>query len=165
MIEWLTLIDTYNKVIGKASRKEIHLKGLKHRGFVILLKNSKGQILIQKRSSSKDMCPGCWDVSVAGHPLFNESYEQAAKRRMKEELGINADVKLKKIFEYKVVQPPYTDNELCALFESKSNAKPIRNPKEFSEIKFIDLNILKKEVNDNTKAFTPWLKIALEIGE
>ena len=58
----------------------------------ILLFNSKGELFLQLRSKEKRVYPNTWTASASGKVDHNESYEQAAKRELKEELDIEASV-------------------------------------------------------------------------
>ena len=94
--EYLDIVDIKDKIIGKATRKEIHDMHQIHRGVHVFVVNSKNEILIQKRSNKKDYYPGYYDASVGAQVRSGETYEQAAKRELKEELGVDT-VKLKNI--------------------------------------------------------------------
>ncbi len=92
--ELFILVDKDDKVLGTATRKECHSnKKLIHRGIYVVISDSKGRILLQKRSMKKDMGPGLWGISVGGHCSPGESYEDTAKREMGEELGIQLKMK------------------------------------------------------------------------
>jgi len=88
MTEWLDVVDNSDSVIGRASRAEVHEKGLLHRSSHIVLFNSVGQVFVQLRSLKKDNHPGLWDSSAAGHVDSGESYLECAVRELSEELGI-----------------------------------------------------------------------------
>jgi len=88
----------------KKSKSEIHRKGLFHSTVHVWIFTDEGNILIQKRSKKKELNPGVWDVSVAGHIKFNENIKKAAKRETLEETGININTKdLLKIGVYKSI--------------------------------------------------------------
>ena len=87
------VVDMQDKVIGKATRLEIHQKKLVHRSIHILVFNSKNQIFLQKRSKLKDENPGYWDTSSAGHVDTGETYDECAERELWEELGIKESLK------------------------------------------------------------------------
>jgi len=87
--EILTQVDLQNKVIGPIERGIAHNShNLIYRTVYILIRNDKDEILIQKRSPTKDLYPNCWDLSVGGHVIYGDSYEQTAVRELEEELGI-----------------------------------------------------------------------------
>jgi len=90
MQEILDIVDEKNVVVGAAPYDEIYSKRLNHRIVHVLVFNDKGEVLLQQRSAKKQFCPGHWVTSAGGHVRKGESYEQAAKRELLEELGIDA---------------------------------------------------------------------------
>jgi len=88
--ELLDEVDAFDQTLGPRTRGEIHRQGLRHRAVHILVFNAHGQLFLQKRSMSKDVNPGAWDTSAAGHVDTGEAYHAAACREVEEELGIPA---------------------------------------------------------------------------
>ena len=86
--EIFDVVDEADVVVGQATRAEVHTKGLLHRAVHVFVVNSRGELLLQQRSPSKDVHPGVWDSSVAGHLDAGEDYLSAARREMGEEMGI-----------------------------------------------------------------------------
>lgn len=72
-----------------ASREVCHSKGLWHKAVTAFIINSKGQVLLQKRSPNKKLWPNCWDITAGGHVLSGEFGFQSIIREVKEELGIS----------------------------------------------------------------------------
>ena len=95
--EVLDIVDETNNVIGSAPYDEVYAHRLNHRIVHVLIFNEKGEIFLQQRSPKKTFCPGHWSTSAGGHVQKGESYEEAAARELKEELGVSA--KLTKIHE------------------------------------------------------------------
>lgn len=94
--ELFYLVDTEDQVLGSIERQIAHRgKKQSHRSIFIIIFNEKGELLLQKRSNNKDTFPGFWTVSVSGHVAYGQSYDQAAKREMREE--VNLDLILKRI--------------------------------------------------------------------
>lgn len=90
--EWFDLLNTRGDAIGSAPRSVCHtLPGLLHRAVHVLVFDPNGRLFLQKRSASKDIQPGKWDTSVGGHPGLGETNEVAARREMREELGVLPD--------------------------------------------------------------------------
>lgn len=87
--ELVQIVDDKNTVLGSAPREEMRAKGLPHRAAYILVFNSRGEIFVQKRTKTKDIYPGYYDVATGGVVLAGESYEHSANRELKEELGIS----------------------------------------------------------------------------
>ncbi len=101
MIEYLDLVDENNQIRGVETRAKIHCDGLWHRGVHVLVFNLEGCLTLQVRSSSKDKFPNCYDCSVSEHLKSGETYEAAAIRGLKEELGISG-VKLEKLLRFRM---------------------------------------------------------------
>jgi 16S rRNA (adenine1518-N6/adenine1519-N6)-dimethyltransferase len=89
--EIFDVVDRHDQVIGTATRAEVHAQKLTHRAVHVFVFNKRGDLLLQKRSLLKDMCPGLWDSSVSGHLDAGESYEVAAVRELSEEMGITSE--------------------------------------------------------------------------
>lgn len=87
--EIFDVVDENDTVTGQATRSEVHAKGLKHRAVHVFAFDKKGNLLLQQRSRLKDVHPGVWDSSVAGHLDAGETYAHAAIRELDEEMGIH----------------------------------------------------------------------------
>ena len=86
--EIVLIVDDHNKITGSSSRQEMRAKGLPHRACYILVFNSEGELFVQKRTMSKDIYPGYYDIAAGGVVLAGESYDESARRELAEELGI-----------------------------------------------------------------------------
>lgn len=96
--EIVVIVDGRNQPIGAVTRKIMRQQRLIHRASYILVFNTQGELFIQKRSQTKDIYPGYWDLAAGGVVLEGESYEESAKRELREELGISG-VKLRPLFD------------------------------------------------------------------
>lgn len=97
----IQIVDKNNQPTGSATKQEAWKNGLIHRVVRISILNEAGQLLIQKRSKQKELFPGRWDNSAAGHVDAGETYEQAALRELSEELGLKGAT-LQKMGDYYV---------------------------------------------------------------
>lgn len=96
--EIVVIVDQENQPVGAVTRKIMRQQRLIHRASYILVFNTGGELFIQKRSRSKDIYPGYWDLAAGGVVLEGESYEESAKRELREELGISG-AKLRPLFD------------------------------------------------------------------
>lgn len=97
--EMVQIVDRDNREIEALPRHLMRSRGLIHRATYILVFNSRQELFVQKRTVTKDIYPGYWDVAAGGVVLAGESYEDSAIRELHEELGVN-DVPLAPLFDH-----------------------------------------------------------------
>ena len=85
--ELFDVVDAQDCVTGQLPRREVHARGLRHRAVHMLVVNGAGRVFLHKRSMAKDLFPGVWDSSAAGHVGAGEDYDGTAARELEEELG------------------------------------------------------------------------------
>jgi len=117
--EQLDVVDLHDKVVETRSRGEIHRLQLPHRSIHVLVFNTAGDLLLQKRSMQKDECAGMWDSSCAGHVEAGQHYDETTVREFEEELGIKLDAEPEYLFKMK----PTTGNgmEFAAVYRVEYN--------------------------------------------
>lgn len=133
-------------------RSEVHAKGLWHAAVHVWILNPNNQLLIQKRSPTKESNPNLWDVSVAGHISTGESPALSAVREIKEEIGVDIDqADLQYLFtttEQKVLNNgTYFDNEFHHIFFLKQDVdiqKLVLQPEEVVQVKWMSIDDLEK---------------------
>ena len=87
-MEEVVLVDELDQEIGTMEKIEAHRKGALHRAFSILLFNSKGEVLLQKRALTKYHSAGLWTNTCCSHPKPGESMQNAVRRKLMHEMGI-----------------------------------------------------------------------------
>jgi isopentenyl-diphosphate delta-isomerase len=162
--ELLILVDEEDNIVGYENREKCHQgKGLLHRAFSIFIFNDHTQLLIQRRNAEKDLWPLHWSNSVCSHPRKKESYEEAAMRRLKEELGFETPLHLLFKFQYHArFKNIGSENEMCAVYIGKTNGVVRVNHMEIVEWKYIDLKKLNKNIAAQPHDYTPWFKMEWE---
>ena len=85
--EKVVLVDKFDNQVGLMPKMEAHLKGLLHRAFSVIIFDSRGRILLQKRASTKYHTPNLWSNTCCSHQREGEDNISAGKRRLKEEMG------------------------------------------------------------------------------
>lgn len=96
---YIAFVDENDNVIGAGTKQEATQNGIIHRVVRVFLTNSKGEILLQKRAEHIIASPGKWDHSVGGHVDEGETYDEAVKREMHEEIGVR-NVPLVEVAKY-----------------------------------------------------------------
>lgn len=157
-MEMYDVVDSLDRVIGTATRREIHQKGLLHRSVHILVFNSKGELYLQKRSLNKDENPGYWDTSAAGHVNAGEDYMTSAHRELEEELGIRAE--LQEIGRFTAC--PETFGEHVRIYTCVSDATIVINPREIIEGRFWTFDEIDRALVDPDIPFTSTFGLILD---
>lgn len=138
--ELFIVVDKNDNILGYKTRYECHHnKSLLHRTVGVLIYNDKGQLLLQKRSMSKDMEAGLWCVSAAGHVIKGQTDEEAAHRELTEELGVDTPL----TFFRKFITENENESERAALFKGNHNGPFTADRQEVDEIKFFDPREIK----------------------
>lgn len=163
MIEPLViLVDQNDREIGQMNKLESHKKGVLHRAISVLIFNSKGEWLLQRRAQDKYHSPGLWTNTCCSHPLPNETSKVAAERRLKEEMGMSVDLKFGFKFMYKVdFDNGLTENELDHVYFGYSDELPILNKYEAMGYQYQHIDSIIKSVESNPEYYTEWFKIIL----
>ncbi len=164
--ELIVTVNEQDVETGEAEKNRCHDgEGLLHRGFLAMVFNHRGELLLTRRSPQKRLWPGFWDGSVASHVFKGEDYVQATGRRLRQELGITADtIEYAFKFRYKAgYGNAGTEHEICAvtMVRGIEEGRIAPNGDEISDMRFADLKALIEEVRENGRPFTPWLVLAL----
>ncbi len=165
--ERIVIVDDHDVVTGEEEKGRCHDgEGLLHRGFLAMIFNNTGELLLTRRSDKKRLWPGFWDGSVASHVFKGEDYVQASERRLMQELGLKAtNIEYAFKFRYKAAYENMgTEHEICAVTIVRAIEYERIHPdeNEISEMRFSDLKTLIDEVRKDGKQYTPWLVLALE---
>ncbi len=148
MDERLEIVNKNGTTIGCAPRSEIHRNpSMIHKVVHILVFNEHGELLLQKRSASKDIAPEKWDTSVGGHVCPAEDIHNAAKREMHEELGL---ISTELTFLYSYIYSTGYETEMVYTFSCVHNGPFSFNKEEIDAVKFLNLNVVKNLIGTDT---------------
>lgn len=164
-LEDLILVNSDDEAVGTMSKWDCHQDdGILHRAFSVFLFNSKGEVLLQKRSEQKFLWPMYWSNACCSHPRDGESADEAAVRRLKQELGADCELTYLYKFEYQArFKDVGSENELCWVWVGFVEAEDIQaNPNEIAEWRFFSKDELDHELATNPDAYTPWMKMEWE---
>ncbi|QTA88168.1 isopentenyl-diphosphate Delta-isomerase [Desulfonema magnum] len=162
--ELLILADKNDQIVGYDTKEKCHQgEGLLHRAFSIFIFNDHKQVLMQKRSTEKLLWPFYWSNSVCSHPRKGERYEEAAIRRLNEELGFETSLQFLFKFQYQAqFKNIGSENEICSVYIGKANGTVQANPSEIAEWKYSDIRELTEDVQAHPHRYTPWFKMEWE---
>ncbi len=163
-MEEIILVDENDKEIGFEEKVKAHENGGKlHRSFSIFVFNSEGKMLLQLRSKKKYHFGGLWTNTCCSHPNKGENLESAVHRKLKQEMGFDTELKEAFSFIYKVTDENsgLTEWEFDHVFIGTHDGEVPFNADEADDFKFISVEELKKDVEENPEKYTLWFRTAL----
>ena len=160
----LILVDEDDNPVGTSEKYDCHTgTGKLHRAFSVFLFDPDGRLLIQQRSSNKMLWGGYWANSCCSHPRLGEDTDDAAARRVKEELGVSTELS----FLYKFVYHAQfgtvgAEYENCWVYTGSFDGKVAVDPDEIAAWRFVTPDELTAEIEAESDKFSPWFKLEWE---
>jgi isopentenyl-diphosphate delta-isomerase len=166
MIKPVVLVNKSDKVVGYKEKTAAHKVPVSlHRAIsVIIFSRDKEKMLITKRALTKPTWGGLWSNAVCSHPYPGETYQKAAERRLREELGLITSLKELFRFKYKANMDGgvWGECELDHVFTGNYEGAIKPDPDEIDGYEWISIGDLKKDVKKHPQKYTPWFKVILE---
>jgi isopentenyl-diphosphate Delta-isomerase len=157
----VVLVNELDEPIGEMDKMEVHRKGLLHRAFSIFIFDSKGNMLIQQRAADKYHGAFLWTNTCCSHPLPGEGPEEAAKRRLAEEMGFHTTLQEVFSFTYHAeVENDLIEHEFDHVFTGEYNGPVHPNPHEVAAYKYVSMKQLKQQLQQHPEHFTTWFRLA-----
>jgi isopentenyl-diphosphate Delta-isomerase len=162
-MEHVILVDENDIEIGQMEKLRAHESGDLHRALSVFLFNSKGELLLQQRALAKYHSPGLWTNTCCSHPRPGEQSKDAAVRRLQEEMGMSCLLEKSFDFIYRAeFENGLIEHELDHVFIGRSDNKPVINPAEVENWKYISKENLVADIHNNPDHYTVWFKICLQ---
>src|SRR5690606_1423256 len=156
------IVDQADREVGTADKMRVHRDGELHRAFSIFVFRPDGRLLLQQRALSKYHSGGLWSNTCCSHPEPGETVQEAAHRRLREELGFDCELEPAFTFIYRAqLGPALYEHELVHVLVGRSAAAADPDPREVMALRSVPLAQLEREVAEEPERFTGWLAIAL----
>ena len=163
MKEHVILVDRIGREIGTEEKIQAHREGKLHSAFSIFVFNTVGELLLQRRAQTKYHSGGLWTNTCCSHPRPGESYQLAAKRRLDEEMGFDCELTERFSFIYHTqLDNDLFEHELDYVFVGYYNGQPTPDPNEVDDWKWINIDALKQDIQENPENYTYWFKLVLD---
>ena len=154
------LVDKDDNATGSMEKMEAHRKGFLHRAFSVFIFNEKMQLMLQQRALHKYHSPGLWSNTCCSHPYPGEEVEEAAHRRLAQEMGFDCGIREVFSFIYKAdLDQEMTEHELDHVLIGKYNEEPVLNSEEVADWKWIGLDELLIDMEKHPEQYTVWFRI------
>ena len=158
--ELVVLVNEKDEKIGLMPKMEAHEKALLHRAFSVFVFNSNNELMLQQRAAHKYHSPLLWTNTCCSHQRDGESNLSAGKRRLFEEMGFVTELKEVTSFIYKApFDNGLTEHELDHVMIGYYEHEPNINKNEVESWKWMPLEDVKRDVEDNPSLYTEWFKI------
>jgi farnesyl-diphosphate farnesyltransferase len=161
--ERVVLVNKRDEAIGVEEKIKAHLDGALHRAFSVFVFNSAGDLLLQRRTTTKYHSRGLWSNTCCGHPRPGETIEQASRRRLSEEMGF--DSKLRRLFDFVYraqLEDDLIEHEFDHVLVGSFDGIPNPNSDEVAEWKWMNLAALKIDLRKHPEHYTFWFRVSLD---
>lgn len=165
MAEEIILVDESDRELGTAEKLAAHRGGGQlHRAFSIVLFDPRGRMLLQKRAAAKYHFGGLWTNACCGHPRPGEEVGAAARRRLREELGVEPELRRVFSFVYAAEDPGsgLSERELDHVFVGTFSGETRPDADEIDELSWVECGELERDVAERPERYTPWFSRVLE---
>ncbi|MDE1853807.1 MAG: NUDIX domain-containing protein [Thaumarchaeota archaeon] len=133
--EAVDVVDEHDSVVGSSTVGECLEKGLLHRAVAIVVVRKNGGVILQERSKHDLWHPGKWTLSCTGHVKAGERYEDAARRELQEELGLDSRLDLVKRYLLPPIREgPLTEREWVSLYTTTTDSQVVIDPVELESV-------------------------------
>ena len=161
----LILVDERDNPVGYETKLRAHQAGGRlHRAFSVFIFNAAGEMLVQRRAAGKYHFGGLWTNACCSHPRRGESTPGAARARLRQELGFDAELREVFTFVYRATDPAsgLTEHEFDYVFVGRFDGEPRPNPDEVDGWAWVTPGELLADVAAHPARYTPWFGLAVE---
>lgn len=161
--EHVILVNEKDEPIGLMPKMEAHEKAVLHRAFSVFILNSKNEIMLQQRAAHKYHSPLLWTNTCCSHQREGETNIMAGSRRLREEMGFEAE--LKELFSF-IYKAPFdnglTEHELDHVMIGYYDDEPELNPDEAENWKWMAIEDVKEDMKLRPEIYTVWFRIIFD---
>ena len=161
--EQVILVDECDRELGASEKLSAHTEGALHRAFSVFIFDGAGRLLLQRRARGKYHSGGLWSNTACGHPRPGEATAEAARRRLREEMSLDCELREAFEFIYRAqLDGALVEHEYDHVFVGTNDAEPAPDPTEVEEWRWVSMSDLRKGLRDEPHRYSYWLKVAVE---
>src|ERR1700741_3311561 len=151
----VVLVDADDQEIGRTEKLAAHRSGALHRAFSIFVFDEEGRVLLQRRACGKYHSGGLWSNTCCGHPLPDEDVAVGARRRLREEMGIDCALTPVSRFTYRAeLEGGLVEHEIGHVLTGTWSGAPSPDPTEVEEWRWVAPDELETALRDDPGRFT-----------
>ncbi|HIW97376.1 MAG TPA: isopentenyl-diphosphate Delta-isomerase [Candidatus Tidjanibacter gallistercoris] len=161
--DMVILVDSADRQVDVAPKMYAHRAGLLHRAFSVLVFDSSGRALLQKRAEGKYHSGGLWTNTCCSHPRPGEETAAAAARRLGEEMGMHAGLVYRMSFIYRAdLGGGLQEHEYDHVYMAVSDDTPRPNPDEVAEYGYFAPHDVSEGLRLHPERYSAWFAIIWE---
>jgi isopentenyl-diphosphate Delta-isomerase len=165
MSEQVILVDEHDREAGAAEKLEAHRQGLLHRAFSVFVFDRAGRLLLQKRAAAKYHSGGLWSNTACGHPRPGEGTAEAARRRLREEMNFDCELREAFDFVYRAeLSGGLVEHEFDHVFVGFYEGEPEPDAGEVEDWKWVSIAELRRGLDEEPESYSRWLRLAVGEG-
>ena len=164
--DFVVLVDSQDRAVGVAPKLEAHREGRLHRAVSVVLFDQGGRVLMQRRAAEKYHSGGLWSNTCCGHPRPDESVEEAAGRRLADELGIHGCQRVRAgSFGYTAqLGNGLAEHELDHVLVGRWTDDVTPNPAEVADIRWVMPDTLQSQLSQSPNDYTAWVAAVVDLA-
>lgn len=159
----VVLVDERDREVGTAPKLDVHRDGRLHRAVSVFVFDDAGRWLLQRRADGKYHSPGLWSNTACTHPRPGEAPEDAATRRLDEEMGVVCLLRPAFSFLYRAElhggPEPLVEHEFDHVFVGRFEGAPEPAAGEVSGWRWAEAEAVRAAVARWPERFTPWFRL------
>jgi isopentenyl-diphosphate delta-isomerase len=157
--EQIVLVDSEDRETGVAPKLDAHRQGLRHRAISVCVLDRAGRMLLQRRAEGKYHSGGLWTNACCTHPRVGETVEAAARRRLKEEMGVDCELQFALRTHYRAdVGNGLVEDEIVHLFVGVYDGAATPDPAEVAAFDWVSQSELRARIAANPERYTYWFR-------
>lgn len=161
--EQVILVDEEDRETGLAPKLEAHRRGQRHRAISVCLTDPQGRMLLQRRAFGKYHSGGLWTNSCCTHPRPGEDTDAAARRRLKEEMGVDCALSHLFLTHYRApVGEGLIEDEMVHVYHAVYTGPVQPDPAEVHEFGWFSRDFLMQDIAARPELYTYWFRHYLE---
>lgn len=160
-VEHVVLLDELGRAVGSAPKHHVHHESTPlHLAFSCYVFDPAGRLLVTRRALSKKTFPGVWTNTACGHPAPSERLEDAVRRRVHQELGLDLlDLRLiLPEFRYTAIMDGIRENEMCPVWVATTDGEVVLDPTEVDAVRWQPWADFCHDVLDGSLDVSQWCR-------
>ena len=155
----VVLVDERDQPTGVAPKMRAHREGLLHRAISAIVVDHAGRMLLQRRAVAKYHSGGLWTNACCSHPRPDEAADAAARRRLREEMGVSTPLEPMFSMIYRAPVGDLVEHEFVHVFGGVWDGPVTPDPDEVEATAWETPDAIIADMNARPERYTAWFRL------